>query len=306
MLFRLVNLFWLFFLYIIWLVFTSVLIKEQRCRFVHLKGFSSLGTVFFSVVGRNCIVDSFPIRATHPAIPGTLIHRFSSPLLYCPVQCSSCRLGTLQILSQPSRKDAHVHQTVRWYHPHPHWTPPPTCSTQHWPQIATPPHLLLPPLQVPPCTGLVSCQSPSHASTQGVRGRSAALLLDSGTHHPSPPPHTHTCLKIPVFALSILSLLHLCRFILLPVFEVFYLCSATLRVLECTSTSCCSFKFAFKKKKNFSTNQKKFVCTPKMCNLFTTANPDPQCMALENICMCPVGWRTRCQSSQTLSLDHLF
>lgn len=292
----------------------SVLIKEQRCLFVHLKGISSLGTVFFSVVGRNCIVHSFSIRATHPAIPGTLIHRISSPLLYCTVQCSSCRLGTLQILSQPSRKDAHV---VWCYHPHPHWTPPPACSTQHWPQIAPPPPhpCLLPPLQVPPCTGLVSCQSPSHASTQGVRGRSAALLLDSGTHHPPPPP-PRTCLKIPVFALSILSLLHLCCFILLPVFEVFSLCSATLSVLEGTSTeihcychlpskgSCCSFKYMLKK--NFSMNQKKFVFTPKMCNLFITSNPDPQCMALEHICMCPVGWRTRCQSPQTFSLDHLF
>lgn len=42
----------------------------------------------------------------------------------------------------------------------------------------------------------------------------------------------------------------------------------------------------FKKKQNFSTNQKKFVFIPKMCNLFTTANPDPKCMALEHICMC--------------------
>lgn len=77
-----------------------------------------------------------------------------------------------------------MHQMVRCYHPHPHWTPLPTCSTQHWPQTAPFSPSLLPPLQVPPCIGLVSCQSPSHASRQGVRGRSAVLLHDSGTHHP--------------------------------------------------------------------------------------------------------------------------
>lgn len=292
----------------------SVLIKEQRCLFVHLKGISSLGTVFFSVVGRNCIVHSFSIRATHPAIPGTLIHRISSPLLYCTVQCSSCRLGTLQILSQPSRKDAHV---VWCYHPHPHWTPPPACSTQHWPQIAPPPppSLLAPTSPSPSLhwAGLLSVPI-SRLNTRGTRAFSctAPWLWNS----PPPPPPPRTCLKIPVFALSILSLLHLCCFILLPVFEVFSLCSATLSVLEGTSTeihcychlpskgSCCRFKYMLKK--NFSMNQKKFVFTPKMCNLFITSNPDPQCMALEHICMCPVGWRTRCQSPQTFSLDHLF
>lgn len=170
-LFSLFNLFWLFFLSIIWLVFMSVLIMEQRCMFVHMKGIRSLGTVFFSVVGRNCIVHSFSIRATHPAIPGTLIHRISSPLLYCTVQCSSCRLGTLQILSQPSRKDAHVHQTVWCYHPHPHWTPPPACSTQHWPQIAPPPPPLLAPTSPSPSlhwAGLLSVPI-SHLNTRGTR-----------------------------------------------------------------------------------------------------------------------------------------
>lgn len=209
-LFSLVNLFWLFFLYIIWLVFTSVLIKEQRRRFVHLKGISSLGTVFFSVVGRNCIAHSFSIRATHPAIPGTLIHRISSPLLYCTVQCSSCRLGTLQILSQPSRKDAHVHQTVRCYHPHPHWTPPPAYSTQHWPQTAPPPcsHLSksLPALGWSPVSPHLT---PQHKGYEGIQLH-CSLTLELTT----PPPPTHTpvwrflsllCQFYPCYTFAVLS-----------------------------------------------------------------------------------------------------
>lgn len=59
--------------------------------------------------------------------------------------------------------------------------PAPTSLTSCW--SAPPPT----PYVRPAC-----CQSPSHASAQRVRGRSAALLLDFGT-----PP---TCLQLPTFS----------------------------------------------------------------------------------------------------------
>lgn len=92
---------------------------------------------------------------------------------------------------------------VRSYHSFHHWTPLPSSLIQHWPQTA-PPTSLTSCWSAPPPTPYVRpgcCQSPSHASAQRVRGRSAALLLDFGTPHLSSASH---------LKLSILSLLCLC------------------------------------------------------------------------------------------------
>lgn len=199
---------------------------------------------------------------------------------------------------------------VRCHHPHPHPTPLPPCSTQHWPQTApAPPHcchlsesLPLPALGWSPVSPHVT---PQHQGREGT-----ALLLDP-LNLPPPPP---TCLKIPVFALSIL-----CCFILLTVLKYFLF---TLRpwvswkapqikhiVTVIFQAKAAAIVSSSHFKKNFSINQKKFVFAPKMCNLSTNANSDPQSTALEHICTSVRScWLEDKMSKicQTFSLDHLF